>query len=69
MTNNDREKFSSVLAYLDVCFPDRKLDAKGAEIYFDSFSTYEIDNIFRVAKIYVQTGKRFPMVSDIVSLL
>lgn len=69
MKPEDKTKFCAVIKYLDECFPDRNIDAQGIEIYFDALSSYDVDDIFRAAKMYVQKGCRFPLVSDLVSLI
>jgi hypothetical protein len=69
MLKDDAGKFAMIMGYLSVCFPEREMTPQTVDVYFDSLSTFDIDAIGRAAKIYVLKGTRFPLVSDLVSLL
>lgn len=65
----DAVKFSEIMQYLSVCFPDQSVDRDMVRVYFDALSEYEVEDLCKAARAYVKKGVRFPYVSDLISHL
>jgi hypothetical protein len=69
MEETDKARFAQVMHYLALNFPERAVGRHLLHSYFADLSGYAIDEIERAAKTFVQTGVRFPFVSDFVRIL
>jgi hypothetical protein len=69
MTTTDAVKFSEIMQYLNICFPEHQVDRHTVQVYFDALSDYDVEDLRKAAKAYVKKGAKFPYVSDLVSHL
>lgn len=69
MQQDDKNRFSTVMRYLNLNFPDREMTPDLMMFYFHDLSEFSIDEIENAAKTYVRTGDKFPLVSDLIRLL
>jgi hypothetical protein len=69
MKNDEAGRFVAVMQYFSLNFPERRTDENFLRSYFDDLSDFGIDEIEKVAKAYVRTGDKFPLVSDLIRLL
>jgi len=69
METTDTVRFSQVMAYLSLNFPDREVGQNLLKSYYCDLSEFSIDEIEKAAKAYVKTGGKFPLVSDLIRLL
>jgi hypothetical protein len=60
----DKNRFAKIMQYLGLHFPDREIDQNIVEAYFDAPADYDIGEIKKMAKLYVQRGGSFPFVCD-----
>jgi hypothetical protein len=67
MQQSDSKRFSEVMRYLALNFPERELSTPELMCsYFRDLSDFGIDEIEKAAKAYVRTGDKFPLVSDLI---
>jgi len=69
MEPTDNIRFAKIMHYLSLNFPDREAGQDLMRSYFNDLSEFSIDAVEKAAKAYVRTGNKFPLVSDLVSLL
>jgi hypothetical protein len=69
METTDTVKFSQVMDYLSLNFPEREVGPNLLQSYFSDLSEYSIDDVWKAARAYVRTGDKFPLLSDLIRLL
>ncbi len=69
METTDTVRFSEVMVYLSLNFPEREVGQNLLKSYFRDLSEFGIDEIEKAAKAYVRTGYKFPLISDLIRLL
>ena len=69
MQATDAKRYSEVMHYLTLNFPDRAVEQNLLRSYFHDLSEFPIDDVEKAAKAYVRTGDKFPLVSDLIRLL
>ena len=69
MQATDKERFSSVMEYLALNFPDRRVDFNLFKSYFLDLAEFTIEDFEKAAPSYVRTGDRFPYISDLIKCL
>lgn len=69
METTDTVRFSQVMAYLSLNFPEREVGPNLLKSYFCDLSDFGIDEIEKAARAYVRTGSKFPLLSDLIRLL
>jgi len=65
----DTVRFSEVMAYLSLNFPEREASQNLFKSYFCDLSDFSIDEIEKAAKAYVRTEDKFPLLSDLIRIL
>ncbi len=65
----DTVRFSKIVAYLSLNFPEREVGQNLLKSYFRDLSDFGIDEIEKAARAYVRTGDKFPLCSDLIRLL
>lgn len=70
MQQGDSKRFSEVMRYLRLNFPEREMTTPHLmQSYFSDLSEFGIDEIEKAARAYVRTGDKFPLLSDLIRLL
>jgi hypothetical protein len=69
METADSTRFAEVMHYLSLNFPEREVGASLLKSYFCDLSEFGIEEVEKVAKAYVRTGDKFPLLSDLIRLL
>jgi len=69
MEEVDKKRFVEIMAYFALNFAEREISEKLVKSYFNDLLKYPIDQIESAARNYVAKGKKFPLVSELISII
>lgn len=65
---NKNTRIAAMLIDLNLIYRDPSIDEPTIKAYVSVLSDFDIATLSQAAKSYAQTGKRFPLPSDLIEL-